>query len=134
MDSPRVVFCHGNLSPANIYFDPIRRNISFLHPEFSGPNFQVSCDSKFWKNATYEIFLELAFLQHTKRSKTWIVNFNKGAVLWSYSQKNFHNFFLCWSSLGAHLFWPPSIKLTDIQLHCHISPFCTYIVSAQVYC
>ena len=35
----------------------------------------------FWKNATYEIIFELVFLQHTKRSKTWIVKFNKSAVL-----------------------------------------------------
>ena len=40
-DSPPVVFCHGDLCPANITFDPLRRSATFAAPEYAGANYQV---------------------------------------------------------------------------------------------
>lgn len=37
----RLLFCHGDLNPSNIIYDPTRGTIVFIDLEFSGPNFQV---------------------------------------------------------------------------------------------
>ena len=39
-----VVLCHGDLCPANITFDPLRRSATFATPEYAGANYQ-ECDS-----------------------------------------------------------------------------------------
>ena len=36
-----VVLCHGDLCPANITFDPLRRSATFATPEYAGANYQV---------------------------------------------------------------------------------------------
>ena len=41
-ESPPVVLCHGDLCPANITFDPLRRSAAFAAPEYAGANYQVS--------------------------------------------------------------------------------------------
>ena len=43
-ESPAVVLCHGDLCPANITFDPLRRSATFATPEYAGANYQ-ECDS-----------------------------------------------------------------------------------------
>ena len=35
-----VVLCHGDLCPANITFDPLRRSATFATPEYAGANYQ----------------------------------------------------------------------------------------------
>ena len=44
-ESPSVVLCHGDLCPANITFDPLRRSATFATPEYAGANYQVRLDS-----------------------------------------------------------------------------------------
>ena len=39
-----VVLCHGDLCPANITFDPLRRSATFATPEYAGANYQ-ECNS-----------------------------------------------------------------------------------------
>lgn len=38
---PRLVFCHNDLSPQNIIYDSITRNVAFLHLEYADVNFQA---------------------------------------------------------------------------------------------
>ncbi len=38
---PRLVFCHNDLSPGNIIYDSITRNVAFLHLEYADINFQA---------------------------------------------------------------------------------------------
>merc|ERR1711944_399021 len=38
---PKLVFCHNDLSPENIMYDPVNRNVSFLHLEYADINFQA---------------------------------------------------------------------------------------------
>ena len=40
-DGLPVVFCHGDLCPANITFDPLRRSATFAAPEYAGANYQA---------------------------------------------------------------------------------------------
>ncbi len=40
-ETPAVVFCHGDLSPANVIFDPVRRSAVFAAPEYAGANYQA---------------------------------------------------------------------------------------------
>ena len=35
------MFCHGNLSPANIVYDSPTNSVSFVGLQFCGPNFQA---------------------------------------------------------------------------------------------
>ena len=37
---PKLVFCHNDLSPQNIIYDPLTRNVSLIHLEFADFNFQ----------------------------------------------------------------------------------------------
>jgi ethanolamine kinase len=36
-----LLYCHGDLNPANMIFDPVRRSVIFIDLEFAGPNFQA---------------------------------------------------------------------------------------------
>ncbi len=36
-----LLLCHGDLSPSNIIYDPIRRNVTFIDLEMAGTNYQV---------------------------------------------------------------------------------------------
>lgn len=38
---PRLVFCHNDLSPQNIIYDSITRNVALLHLEYADINFQA---------------------------------------------------------------------------------------------
>ena len=38
---PQLVFCHNDLNPNNIMYDPVTRQVSFLHLEFADMNFQA---------------------------------------------------------------------------------------------
>ena len=38
---PQLVFCHNDLNPNNIIYDPVTRQVSFLHLEFADMNFQA---------------------------------------------------------------------------------------------
>lgn len=38
---PKLVFCHNDLSPQNIIYDTLSRNVSFLHLEYADVNFQA---------------------------------------------------------------------------------------------
>ena len=36
-----LVFCHGNLNPANIIYDATTSSIQFIELQYAGPNYQV---------------------------------------------------------------------------------------------
>ena len=38
---PQLVFCHNDLNPNNILYDPVTRQVSFIHLEFADMNFQA---------------------------------------------------------------------------------------------
>ena len=40
-DKYPVLFCHGNLGPANIILDPLKRTVVFINLEFASFNFQA---------------------------------------------------------------------------------------------
>ena len=37
---PKLVFCHNDLTPENIIYDTLTRNVSILHLEYADVNFQ----------------------------------------------------------------------------------------------
>ncbi len=45
-EEPVLVFCHNDLNPGNIIYDAVSRNVSFIHLEFAGINFQVRDPNK----------------------------------------------------------------------------------------
>ena len=40
-EEPKLVFCHNDLSPQNIIYDSISRNVALLHLEYADINFQA---------------------------------------------------------------------------------------------
>ena len=36
-----ILYCHGNLRPENVIFDPVTKAVVFIDLKYAGPNFQV---------------------------------------------------------------------------------------------